>query len=80
MPSLQIRDLPDDVYQALAFRAEREHRSLAQQAVVELRRIPELTARERRQRVVEDIRRDLRASAQTLTPAPEDLVRDDRQR
>ena len=43
MPSLQIRDLPDDVYQALALRAEREHRSLAQQAIVELRRIPELT-------------------------------------
>ena len=43
MPSLQIRDLPDDVYQSLAFRAEREHRSLAQQAVVELRRIPELS-------------------------------------
>ena len=30
MPSLQIRDLPDDVYQALAFRAQQEHRSLAQ--------------------------------------------------
>jgi len=48
MPSLQIRDLPEDVYEALSFRAESEHRSLAQQAIVELRRIPELTARERR--------------------------------
>jgi plasmid stability protein len=40
MPSLQIRDLPDDLYQALSFRARQQHRSLAQQAVVELRRIP----------------------------------------
>jgi plasmid stability protein len=44
MPSLQIRDLPDDVYQALAFCAQQEHRSLALQAVAELRRIPTLTA------------------------------------
>jgi DNA-binding transcriptional LysR family regulator len=36
MPSLQIRNVPDDVYQALAFRAERAQRSLAQQALVEL--------------------------------------------
>jgi plasmid stability protein len=40
MPSLQIRDLPDDVYQAFAFHAQQEHRSLAQQAVAELRRAP----------------------------------------
>ncbi len=80
MPSLQIRDLPEDVYQSLAFRAEREHRSLAQQAVVELRRIPELTARERRLRVVENIRKSLQETEQPLTPAPEDLVREDRER
>jgi plasmid stability protein len=80
MPSLQIRDLPDDVYQALAFRAEREHRSLAQQAVVELRRIPELIARERRRQVVEAIRRDLSEPRPALTPPPEDLVREDRER
>lgn len=53
MPSLQIRDMPEDVYEALAFRARLEHRSLAQQAVVELRRIPELLARERRMEVLD---------------------------
>ena len=42
MPSLQIRDLPEDVYRALAERAEREGRSLAQQALHELRKMPEL--------------------------------------
>jgi len=80
MPSLQIRDLPDDVYQSLAFRAEREHRSLAQQAVVELRRIPELTARERRLRVLKSIGKSLHGAEHPLTPTPEDLVREDRER
>ena len=32
MPALQIRDLPQGTYDALKLRAEREHRSLAQQA------------------------------------------------
>ena len=30
MPSLQIRDMPEEVYEALAFRARLEHRSPAQ--------------------------------------------------
>ncbi len=80
MPSLQIRDLPDDVYQSLAFRAEREHRSLAQQAVVELRRIPELTAREHRLRMLESIGKSLHGAGHSLTPTPEALVREDRER
>ena len=51
MPALQIRDLPQGIYDALKLRAEREHRSLAQQATVaieeHLRLIPGGTARER---------------------------------
>jgi len=80
MPSLQIRDLPDDIYQALAFRARQEHRSLAQQAVAELRRIPALTAGERRKAVIERIRTSLQRPEAPLTPSPEDLVREDRER
>lgn len=34
MPALQIRDLPQDLYDELKRRAEREHRSMAQQATV----------------------------------------------
>jgi antitoxin FitA len=80
MPSLQIRDLPDDLYQALAFRARQEHRSLAQQAVAELRRIPALTAGERRKAVVARIRATLQKPEIWLSPSPEDLVREDRKR
>lgn len=80
MPSLQIRDLPDDLYQALAFRARQEHRSLAQQAVAELRRIPALAAGERRQAVLARIRASLHGPEAALKPSPEDLVREDRAR
>jgi len=52
IPSLQIRDIPDDLYQALSFRARQGHRSLTQQVVTELRRVPALTAGERRKAVV----------------------------
>jgi antitoxin FitA len=81
MRSLQIRDLPDDVYEALAYRAQAEHRSLAQQAIVELRRIPELTARERRLRVLKEIKQEIAIEGtRHLDPAPEDLIREDRER
>lgn len=80
MPSLQIRDLPDDVYRALSYRAQQEHRSLAQQAIVELRRIPELTAGERRKRVLARIRATSQKPGAALTPSPETLVREDRER
>lgn len=80
MPSLQIRDLPDDLYQALAYRARQEHRSLEQQAVVELRRIPALTVGERRRAVIARIRASLQEPAVPLEPAPEELVREDRER
>ena len=80
MPSLQIRDLPDDLYQSLSFRARQEHRSLAQQAVVELRRIPALTAAERRRAVIANIRATLAKPEVPMTPSPEELVRKDRER
>ena len=81
MPSLQIRDLPEDVYEALAFRAEAEHRSLAQQAIIELRRIPELTARERRLEILKELKKKIATERPfQLLPAAEDLVREDRER
>lgn len=81
MRSLQIRDLPDEVYEALASRAKAEHRSLAQQAVVELRRIPELTARERRLEILKDLKKRIGTEpAHPFSRSPEELVREDRER
>ena len=77
MPSLQIRELPADVYEGLAFRAERNGRSLAQQAIVELRRAQEAGRQDRRREVLEHVKG--RAGRRGLT-APEEYVREDRQR
>ena len=71
--------MPDDVYEALAERANRERRSLAQQAVAELARIPELEARRARQEVIER----LRSRSPVLpegAPDPVDVIREDRNR
>lgn len=38
MPALQVRDLPQDLYDKLKARAEREHRSLAQETIVAIER------------------------------------------
>jgi antitoxin FitA len=78
MPSLQIRDVPDDVYRALARRAEREGRSLAQQALHELRKMPELVARERRRAVLEELRRRAPDPRLENAPDPVKLIREDR--
>ncbi len=81
MASLQIRDMPEDVYEALASRARVEHRSMAQQAIVELRRIPELTARERRLEVLKRLKERFESEPPRRLPvAPEDLIREDRRR
>lgn len=81
MPSLQIRKLPDDLYQTLTFRAEQAHRSLAQQALVELRIATGGTNTGRRQRILETISQDIAdlGTRPPLTP-PEQLIREDRER
>lgn len=77
MPTLQIRDLPDDVYQGVMLAARAEQRSLSQQAVVELRRALGVDAPDRRASIVQQLRvsgRRLPASA----ISPESLQREER--
>ena len=81
MPSLQIRNLPEDVYQALAFRAERAHRSLAQQALIELRKATASEGPERRRQLLSEIRASLAVDGtRPLSVTPEELIRTDRAR
>jgi plasmid stability protein len=80
MPILQIRELPDDLYLDLRREAARSHRSIAQQAVVELRKAQALDTSARHAALAR-----IRAAAQPRTsrgrlPAPEKLVRADRTR
>jgi hypothetical protein len=71
--------MPENVYNALAERASRYRRSLAQQVVDDLSQILELESRRTRQAVIER----LRASAPVLPKKALDavrIVREDRSR
>lgn len=81
MPSLQIRNLPDDIYQAIAFRAERAHRSLAQQAVIELRSVIGENRQTRRSQVLARIAQSLaQEGVAAPLPAADAMIREDRER
>lgn len=81
MAILQIRDLPDDLYAELRREAERSHRSIAQQAIVELRKAQGLDVSARHAALAR-----LRAAPPVLrmgtkgVPTPEELIREDRSR
>lgn len=75
MPSLQIRDLPADLYNELLLDAKREHRSLTQQAVVELREARDRRTRDRRRDALRAIQAlDLKIEF-PLGESPEDVIR-----
>lgn len=81
MPSLQIRDLPEHLYEILADKARRNRRSLAQQATVELERMVEAEARTRRLDTVSTLRAQLEADGTQDTKLdPVKVVREDRDR
>lgn len=81
MASLQIRKLPQDVYESLAFRARLESRSLAQQAIADLKQLSEAELRDRRHRVIEQLREKLaRPNPRSLPFSPEEAIRKDRSR
>jgi len=81
MPSLQIRNLPDDLYQTLSFRAEQAHRSLAQQALIELRRATGSAIIGQRERILETISQDIAdTGARPPSVSPDKLIREDRER
>jgi antitoxin FitA len=77
MPTLQIRDLPEDVYQRVIAAARIEQRSLAQQAAVELRRALSAGTENQRTAVLMRLRASARRLPDTL-PSPEMLQRDER--
>ena len=81
MAILQIRDLPDDLYAALRSEAERSHRSISQQAIVELRKAQSVDTNARHA-AIERIRRTkpVLSMRDARLPSPEVLIREDRDR
>ncbi len=78
-PSLQVREVSVDVYDALHRAAEDEHRSLAQQALVTLKRGLDQGAdhKARRRRLLDRIDQLPRLVMKGL-PSPTSMIREDR--
>lgn len=80
MAILQIRDLPDDLYADLRLAAERGHRSIAQQAIVELRKAQALDTGARHAAIARIRAAQPARARRKRVPAPEAQVRADRER
>ena len=82
MPSFEVRDLPQAIYRRLAEQAEREHRTLSEQVTVLLSSAldAESRPRDRRRALLSKLSQDPIACVPTDIPAPETLIREDRDR
>jgi plasmid stability protein len=80
MPTLQVRDLPEEVYSQLSYLAEKDHRSLTQEAIVLLKKgiEAEIGDRDRRKQALQKMA-ELGINGSDL-PDPVTLVREDRDR
>lgn len=81
MPMIQLRDVPENIYDALVEQARSERRSLAQQAILTLARglQVDIDPMARRRRVIDAIRAGDHTPYVGL-PDPAKLIREDRNR
>ena len=81
MPTLQVRELPEDVYRKLRRLAEAENRSLAQETIVLLRKALGLeTSHQRRRKALLELISATDRPADSDAILAEELVRQDRDR
>ena len=79
--TLQIRDCPDPLHQLLQLRARHNHRSLSQQALIDLEEACGGDSRERRRQALADLQELAKEQAgRCFEPSPEALIRQDRLR
>jgi antitoxin FitA len=78
MPTLQVRDLPQEIYNKLSYLAEKEHRSLTQETIVLLKEGIEkrFDNQNRRKKLLESFT-GLGVNTSGL-PTPAELIREDR--
>ena len=81
MPLLQVRDVPEDLYERLSQIAEQDNRSITQETIVLLKKA--LNYKEsrisRRKRILSEIRNDVIDESNNF-PHPAILIREDRER
>ncbi len=81
MPLLQVRDIPEDLYEELSRVAKQDNRSIAQETIVLLRAALNLdTEKRKRRRAFLDEARDLIVESPDDLPDPAILLREDRNR
>jgi len=82
MPTLQVRDLPEDIYRRLVEQAKKEHRSIARQATVELAKAlnRDETNIERRKLLLKNLKYRRKSWNAPRGVDPVQLVREDRDR
>ncbi|MCD6152060.1 MAG: hypothetical protein J7J70_10490 [Deltaproteobacteria bacterium] len=82
MPSLQVRELPENIYRLLQENATKEHRSLAQEAVVTLAKglKTSLSQKDRRIELLQNIADNPASSPSISSVDPVALLREDRER
>jgi len=82
MSSLQVRELPTNIYNKLQSEAKKKHRSLAQQAVVTIQKGLGITEepKQRRQRLIQSFYENPIAFNTKNLPDPAKLIREDRNR
>ena len=83
MVSLHIRKLPENIYSVLKQRAEAEHRSIAQEAIVLLAKglDTSIAPKERRTMLLQRIEEEAELNSGTAAKRdPVELIREDRRR
>ena len=82
MSSLQVRELPDNLYRLLQKKAQKEHRSLSQEAIAVLAKglNTSISHQDRRQELLQEINAQAVAMQTSELPAPADLIHEDRRR
>jgi antitoxin FitA len=82
MPSIQIRDVPEQIYNKIKNNAQKDHRSLSQQAVVTLKKGLGIDDdhKERRRILVDQILSRRVAFDSSKLENPVKLIREDRDR
>lgn len=81
MPLLQVRDIPEDLYENLAKVAKMENRSIAQETIVLLRAALNLKEERisKRKKILEEIN-EISIKNSDKVPDPSLLIREDRDR
>ena len=82
MAILQIRDIPEQIYEKLKSEAKKKHRSLAQQAVITLTKGLDTPSnpKERRSLLIDSLKLDNQEKKSYKLSDPVKIIREDRER